>query len=248
MYRKNEERCHNITSEFKNAFIVRNKCEQLKLEQQRKSLDRLRAHENLDLMNKRREILSLQMAIFATKPDENDQELNVNREFLQPEADVIGTRKMKFRSRALSVSSSTFNTILSSRDKNDRIRRPSLIPSAEKTNQFKKLSRSVSISGRLNCSMRRNGHDVTGSCNKNDSLSAGGDDRAPSGQAFWKLLPPIQLAPLHKQPSRSLKDLSSKTHLDVPTRKLPMSSSWSDLQDCRYLRPRRERNSFSFSE
>ena len=238
MNRKNDVRRQSFSSEFRNAFVVRNKCEQLKLEKQHKSLDRLRAHESLDLTNKKREILSLQMSILSSKPDENTQDLSIKPETSQPLADINGTRK-KFRSRALSTSASNINSFLGGGSgKDSRITPSSVNANIGKIYQFKKMSRSFSVSGNLDCFTRRKYTAAlqTDKNNNEESLSVDNDESS-SGQAIWKLLPPIQLTPLHKQKSKSLKEISS--HLETPRRKMSnenTSCSWNDLQDCRYLR------------
>lgn len=252
MYRKNEERRQSLSSEFRNAFIVKNKCEQLKLEKQHKSLDRLRAHESLDLMNKKREILSLQMSILSSKPDDcNNELLSMKQEASQPEEDISGTRKMKLRSSALSISASRISTNLSSTAKERQICTSSLNSNAERLSQYKRWAHSSSVSENLDIISRSRRNLATQRCkqdeNTNESVE---EEKSSSGQAVWNLLPPIQLAPLHKQKLKSFKDISSKAPLNVPKRKLSMSPtriSWNELQDCRYLRGGWKNNSCSES-
>ena len=245
MQRKKEERYKNFSSEFRKAFAVKNKCEQLKLERQHKSLERLRAHENLDLLNKRREILSLQLSILSSKIDENTQ--GQEGEHLPPVTNINGTRNRKFRSRAVSISGSSINSIFKSSGKdNSRSLSSSLnSDSLGEVNQFKKMSRSITISGDLDCFKGRKFDapqtDYNNNVEPETELGSSVDDSS-SGQVIWKLLPPIQLTPLHKQKSKSLiREVSSK--LVEPTRRLSVSRkgtscSWKDLQDCRYLRRR----------
>ena len=242
MNRKNEIGRQNISSEFRNAFVVRNKCEQLKLEKQHKSLDRLREHENLNLTNKRKEILSLQMSILSCKPDDNSQELCSTQESIASVTDT-GTRKMKFRSRVMSTSS--INLFLGGSAKDQQIGPNSVNFDKWKMHPFKKMSRSVSVSGNLGFATRKKCTALQSDNNDNvkgtiTASCASIVDESISGQALRKLLPPIQLTPVHKQKSKSVKELSSR-HLEVSSRKLSMapdeiSRSWNDLQQCRYLR------------
>jgi hypothetical protein len=243
MSRKNEVRVRRqtISSEFRNAFVVKNKCEQLKLEKQHKSLDRLRDHESLDLMNKKREILGLQMSILSSKTGDNPQESCNTREPVLPVTD-IGTRKMKFRSRALSTSASSINSFLGGNCHRDNRTGPSSVNcNIGKIHRFKKMSRSVSISGNIDLIMRQKctalQTDNNNEATETSSCSANGDES--SSQAIWKLLPPIQLTPLYKQKSKSLKEISSRCQVASRKSSVPQkntSRSWNDLQDCRYLR------------
>ena len=245
MHRKGKEQNYkNFTSEFRNAFVVRNKCEQLKLEKQHKSIDRLRAHESLDLMNKKKEILSLQMSILSSKPQEECQDLSGETELSQPLASVNGSRgKAKFRPRASSISTSSFHSIFgcggAGKDNKMTSNTFSLSASMGRINQFKKLSRSISLSGKLEyCTQKKITTPQTHVINESSSVDR---DDSENRQNIWKLLPPIQLTPLHKQKSKSLKALSGKE--DVAGNKLSVSkgskaSSWNDLQECRYLRRR----------
>ena len=244
MNRKNEVRRQNISSEFRNAFVVRNKCEQLKLEQQHKSLDRLREHENLNFTNKRKEILSLQMSILFSKPDDNSQEFCSTQESL-PSVTATGTRKIKYRSRVLSTCASSINLLLGGSAKDQQIGSNSVNFDKRKMHPFKKMSRSVSVSGSLGFATRKksaalqnyNNDNIKGSITVSCAAIV---DESSSGQTLRKLLPPIQLTPVHKQKSKSLKELSSQ-HLEMSSRKLSIaqeeiSRSWNDLQECRYLR------------
>lgn len=248
MQRKKEERHKNFSSEFRNAFAVKNKCEQLKLEKQHKSLERLRAHENLDLLNKRREVLSLQLSILSSKSDENTQ--GQEGEHSPPVTNINGTRKKKFRSRAVSLSGSSVNSILKSGGKDDNrfLSRSLNSDSLGKVN-FKKMSRSMSISTGLDCFKgQKFGAPQTDYNNNEEPEAEPGSpvDDSSSGPSIWKLLPPIQLTPLHKQKSKSMREVSSK--LAEPIRRLSVprksaSCSWKDLQDCRYIRRRWKDNS-----
>ena len=247
MNRKNEIRRQNFSSEFRNSFVVRNKCEQLKLEKQYKSLDRLREHESLGHSNKRKEMISLQMSLLSNpKPaDDNSQELCNTRESIAPMTD-IGTRKMKFRSRALSTCTSTsINSLLGGGTDGKQTGSSRLSSSMNfgerKMHPFKKFSRSVSVSGTLGFVRRKEIQSNNNSNVKGTVPSAAAIvDESSSGQALKKILPPIQLTPLHKQKSKSLKELSLR-NLEASSRKLSVaqekiSRSWKDLQECRYLR------------
>lgn len=242
MHRKKEERHKNFSSEFRNAFAVKNKCEQLKLEKQHKSLERLRAHENLKLLNKRKEILNLQSSILSSKTDDDTQGQEGGHS--PPVTNINGTRKAKFRSRAVSISAPSINSVLKNgagKDDNRFFSESLNLDSLRKINHFKKMSRSKSISGGLDCFKQREFGDIgvpQSDHNNNEEPDSPGDDSS-SRQAIWKLLPPIQLTPLYKQESKSVREISS--NLLQQTRRFPVprkSVSWNDLQDCRYLRCR----------
>ena len=231
-----ERRNHNFSSEFRNGFFVRNKCEQLKLEKQHKSLERLRANESLNLTNRKKEILDLQMSIMSSKLDENSlNSSSTKRESSQGTpvpVITVNSRKTQSTSRHMSITNdSSLKNFLSANEKDE-----------------KKLSRSFSAAGQLNLSLTRKHFAVQTYVNNiKERPSSRSSNESHGERRLSTLLPPIQMAPLHKQRTRSLRKVSSNSEISsrqkMSVEQKRISCSWDDLQYCRYLRHRSDQNS-----
>lgn len=227
MIRKREEQRPCLPSELMKASVVRNKFEQLKLEKKRQSLDKLKAYESLSFMNRKRELIDLQMSIQSSRTDDTRQGINSPQSTSEHDPNSTNEEtlsKNRFRSRSKSLNGSSF------------------VPSWFKTNaKERKMSRHQSLSNSLDSYyLRRNScaryplyekTKTAGIEEANVSCSAVQEE-----ESVWKLLPPVQLLPLHKQKSKSLKEIS-KANLELE-QKLPEARkvSWNGLSDCRYLR------------
>ena len=241
MNRKLGEKRTSLSSEVRNASMVKNKCEELKLERKRRSLDKLRAYENLAFVNKKKELIDLQLSIQSSKTDVSGRQGNnpylISSARLKKEdnnlLNVCSSQGM-FRSRGKSWSGSDivlplFDTI----DKTKLLRHAS-----HSTSTLGSLSRSRGDCQRSDFRRFSTGkrlHENEATKKTSDSIAQAGET-TPCGQNVSKLFPPFYLQPLHKQKSKSLKDLSL-VHLEKQ-RNLGGNKevSWYDLSNCRYLR------------
>ena len=242
MNRKLGEKRVSLSSEVRNASMVKNKCEELKLERKRRSLDKLRAYENLAFMNKKKELIDLQLSIQSSKTDESGRQGN------NPYP-ISSARLTKEDNNLLNVCSSQgmFTSRRKSRSGSDIVS-PLFDTTSTETKLLCHASHSTSTPGSLSRSRR--------DCRRSDfrrfstgkrlyenkatksasDTSAQAGETTPSEHNVSRLLPPFYLQPLHKQKSKSLKDLS-RVHLGKE-RNLSGSKevSWYDLSNCRYLR------------
>ena len=109
MNRKTERRL-SLSSEAGKALLVKNKCEQLKLEKKRRSLDRLQAYETVDFMNKKRELIDPRTSIHSWKTGDRHDSISHRITSAKPESDknVDTYPKYRFRSRSQSLSGPNF--------------------------------------------------------------------------------------------------------------------------------------------
>lgn len=238
MNRKGERRI-SLSSEVRNASMVKNKCEELKLERKRRSLEKLRAYENLAFMNKKRELIDLQLSIQSSKTDESGRQGNnlhlISSARLTKEdnsqLDVCSSQRM-FTSRTKSSSGS--DIVLPLFDTSER--KKSLRHTRHSTSTFDSLS-PVKCSGFRRFSTGRRTHENEATKNTSHTTTAAqAGEAVPGEQNISRLFPPFYLQPLHKQKSKSLKDLASMNLEKERNSDATKEVSWYDLSNCRYLR------------
>lgn len=242
MNRKTERRL-SLSSEAGKALLVKNKCEQLKLEKKRRSLDRLQAYETVDFMNKKRELIDPRTSIHSWKTGDRHDSISHRITSAKPESDKNVDTYPKYRFRSQSQSLSGPNFVSSLVRSEDSLNSRRLVPSHSLNSHTRRSSSTFSqwSNGFCKCSPGER----TAEINRRKSTANFELEEKLSSreQSIWKLLPPVQLIPFHKQKSRSLKELSSarsEVHCKFPGVK---NVSWHDLTNCRYLRKRQDNSS-----
>lgn len=234
--RKGEKR-YSLSSEVRNASMVKNKCEELQLEKKRRWLDKLRTYEKLDFMNKKKELLDLQLSIHSSKTDESRQGIKhqITSVGLPAWEDTFAQKTpLRSRTRSLQSVSHVVPPSIKTTNENHLQHRH-----ARNSNSLGNLARKDYLAFSRFLPARSRMGDTTEATARNSHDNARAEEAISCQQkSVSKLFPPFYLQPLHKQKSKSLKDVS-RSHLQKEPRLQTDTKeviSCYDLSNCRYLR------------
>lgn len=216
-----------FASEHRNAFIARNKCEQLKLSSQCERLDHLLQHQVHELANRKKDVLCLQRSLFCPTSQEEKVPKNHAHDPIWQTDDHDERRRL--RSSCFSASKTSSNVLSNTYSQSSssmemlhpmNVKRPSRCALSSDFDIAKQKNRT------LGCSKKRG----------LDSIAFKTEDLYIRRSSVPKYLPPI-LASRSRRRSLNVVNDEKKDPLEECFHPPDGETcSWKDLEDCRYLR------------